>query len=202
MARLSETLSSRLCKNRVLFFSTGIALGPAGVTGRRRVRVGSTESRKPCGICTSSNRKQQPRAEAMASRTAKRRQWPGPSLGSNCVVLIRGAPHVRAPFPSLYNCRSCPKEWAEVSVCSPQRVCTGGDGSQTEGASRRGTRGGTEQTMEWPMHKRLRPQSVPSRSSRSFRTFKFAPRQFELERIWHYLLLWRLKPHQQPPCTR
>ncbi len=75
--------------------------------------------------------------------------------------------------------------------------------------------GGNEQTMEWPMLKRLRPQSVPpscesitgSRSSadvfeRAVMAAQSAVRavkDFELERQWIFLLLWRLKPHQQPP---
>ena len=70
------------------------------------------------------------------------------------------------------------------------------------------------QTMEWPMTKCLCPQSVPrpheerasgdraaERSSAvALKTLRALARQLDLERLWIFLLLWRLKPHQQPPC--
>lgn len=64
------------------------------------------------------------------------------------------------------------------------------------------------------MPKRLRPQSNPRPAGAIpdgaalqpaliaiGQSLRQLARKFELERLWIFLLLWRLKPHQQPPCT-
>ena len=125
------------------------------------------------------------------------------SLAQKPRVIFGDARHTGVSLPGLYRYRRYPRTrgFRLAAPASAERLPV--IAARSKGAQP-GPGGGTEQTMEWPMHKRLRPQSVPSgfsRFGRPLRQPSRVPRRMDLERIWLFLLLWRLKPHQQqPPC--
>ena len=194
-----QTLSSKRQENRLAFLTAGLALWPAWVTVRRRVRVGSTEA----GSLGWHLHLEHPNsATSHGGAFTHLRQSGGNGRDRHSAHLGQ-----RAGMWCTRRAPDTPASTAASIVSSNTNAIDGGPCGHTADARVRPETGHpargllSEQTMEWHMHKRLRPRSVPPFSSKLSGRPQQRARKFLLERIWLFLLLWRLIPHQQPPCA-